>query len=64
VLATWALPDGTTEQQVATTGGNGQAKFNLSGPGGLYRLDVGDISKDGYTFDPDHSILSGARAWF
>ena len=64
VLATWTLPDGTTEQQVATTGGNGQAKFSLSGPGGLYRLDVGDISKDGYTFDPDHSILSGARAWF
>ena len=64
VQATWTLPDGTTRQQVATTGGNGQAKFSLSGPGGLYWIDVTDISKDGYTFDPQHSLLRAGRAWF
>ena len=64
VLATWTFPDGTMEQQVATTSGSGQAKFSLSGPGGLYRIDVTDISKDGYTFDPQHSLLDAARAWF
>ena len=64
VLATWTLPDGSEQQQVATSGGNGQARFSLSGPGGLYRIDVTDISKDGYTFDPQHSILGAARAWF
>ncbi|MEN8205866.1 MAG: PQQ-binding-like beta-propeller repeat protein [Pseudomonadota bacterium] len=64
VLATWTLPDGTTEQQAATTSGKGTAKFSLSGPGGLYRIDVTDISKDGYTFDPQHSLSGAARAWF
>jgi hypothetical protein len=49
---------------VATTGGTGVAKLGLSGPGGLYRLTVDQIAKDGYEFDPQHSILEGARAWF
>ena len=64
VRAIWTSPDGTMEQQVATTSGNGQARFSLSGPGGLYRIDVTDISKDGYEFDPQHSLLGAARAWF
>jgi len=29
VLATWTMPDGTTEQQLATTSGKGTAKFSL-----------------------------------
>jgi len=64
VLATWTFPDGTMEQQVATTSGSGQARFSLSGPGGIYGIDVTDISKDGYTFDPQHSLLDATRAWF
>ena len=64
VSATWTLPDGTTKPQIATTGGNGVVKFSQSGPGGLYRIDVTDLSKDGYTFDQQHSITGAARAWF
>jgi hypothetical protein len=64
VHATWTLPDGSTVSDATTTGGTGVAKFNLSGPGGLYRLTVDQIARDGYDFDPQHSVLEGARAWF
>jgi len=64
VNATWTQPDGTTVDQVATTGGTGEAKFSLGGPGGLYRLTVTDIAHEGYTFDSRHSVLEGARAWY
>lgn len=64
VRATWTLPDGSTLDQATSTSGSGQAKFQLSGDGGLYRLTVTDISKDGYVFDVRHSILEAARAWF
>ena len=64
LLATWTLPDGTTTQQTATTKGNGQAKFSVSGQGGLYRIEVTQINKDGFDFDPEHSILDASRAWF
>jgi hypothetical protein len=63
VLATWTMPDGTTRQQEATTGGTGQAEFSLSGPGGLYWLDVEDIFLEGYAFDPQHSLLRAGKAW-
>lgn len=64
VHAFWTKPDGTTVEQATTSGGSGVARFNLSGPGGLYYLTVTSIAKDGYTFDPDHSLLSAGRAWF
>lgn len=64
VQASWTLPDGSVEQQVVTTSGGGEATFSLSGPGGIYRIDVTDISKDGYSFDSQHSLLSASRAWF
>lgn len=64
VRATWTLPDGSTMDQVTTTGGTGEAKFSLSAPGGLYYLTVTEIAKDGYTFDPQHSILEAGKAWF
>jgi hypothetical protein len=64
VAATWTLPDGSTVQQTASTSGTGEAKFNVTGPGGLYEIEVTDISSNGYTFDPAHSLLSAARAWF
>jgi hypothetical protein len=65
VIAQWTLPDGTVVEQTANTSGRGQASFKISGVGGLYRLTVTDISKGNeYVFDPEHSILSAARAWF
>ncbi len=64
VEAIWTLPDGSTLQQTATTGGTGEARFSVSGAGGLYRLTVTNIALDGFTFDPDHGLLEAARAWF
>ncbi len=63
VAVVWTLPDGTTQVQSADTGGGGQASFKISGPGGLYRLTVTEISKPSYQFDPQHSILGAAKAW-
>jgi len=64
VRATWTPPDGTKIDQAATTSGGGAVRFSLTGAGGLYRLTVTDISKEGYVFDPRHSVLEGAKAWF
>jgi len=57
VSATWTLPDGSSVRQTATSSGSGQANFSVSSPGGLARIDITDISKDGYTFDSRHGIL-------
>jgi hypothetical protein len=64
VHATWTLPDDSTVDAVATTNRSGDATFTVSGDGGLYWLDVTDIVKTGYVFDPDHSTLSGGVAGF
>ena len=64
VQAAWTLPDGSVQQQVATTSGKGEASFRVSGSGGLYRIDISEISRDGYTFDPQHSLLSALRFGF
>jgi len=64
VLATWTRPDGSTLAQSATSGGSGVASFSLSGEGGLYRLTVTGIDRDGYVFDARHSLLEAARAWY
>ena len=64
VQATWTLPDNSTVSSVVTTNNSGDAKFTISGDGGLYWLSVTDISKSGYEFDPDHSILDAGIAGF
>ncbi|HSM30252.1 MAG TPA: hypothetical protein VK854_06085 [Woeseiaceae bacterium] len=64
VDATWTLGDGSTATVSATTNGSGEAKFSQSGDGGLYWLDITDISLSGYVFDPAHSLLSAGQAWF
>jgi hypothetical protein len=64
VHATWTLPDGSMVSQVATSSGSGEAKFSVTGAGGIYRIEVTEITMDGYTFDDQHSLLSAARAWF
>lgn len=61
VNVTWTLPDGSTLQQSATSSGGGEAKFSISGSSGSYKIKVTGISMDGYTFDPDHSLLSAAE---
>jgi len=62
VSATWTLPDGSLVQQTATSSGSGQANFSVSSAGGLSRIDITDISKDGYIFDPQHGILHASWA--
>jgi hypothetical protein len=64
VHATWTLGDGSTVDVSASTSGSGEAKFSISGDGGLYWLEVSDIVLDGYEFDALHSVLSAGKAWF
>jgi len=64
VAAAWGLPDGRQVTQTSSTGGNGEAKFNISGVGGIYTLTVEDVVKDRYAFDPANSVLSAGLALF
>lgn len=59
VSVIWTLPDGTTVTDIASVSGRGTARFNLSDNGpGTYLLSIADVSLNGYTFDPDNSMLS------
>jgi hypothetical protein len=57
VSVRWTLPDGSGQNQTASTSSNGDAKFNVSGGRGTYTFTVSNIAKSGYTFDPANSIL-------
>ena len=70
-LATVATPGG--DEGGGGTGGSGarpelhlawRVPLEGAGPGGLYRLTATEIAEDDAAFDPAHSILEGARAWF
>lgn len=54
----WTKPDGTMVFQTATTSSTGIAKFSTSGGRGTYELRVINISKTGYTFDSNLSVLT------
>lgn len=58
VSATWTLPGGTIQNQIADTGGNGVAGFATARQSGTYILTVTNITRAGYRFDPDNSVLS------
>ena len=60
VVAQWALPDGTNERQDDFTNNKGIAKFDTSGGKGTYTLEVINIVKSLYTFNPKRSVLSGS----
>ena len=65
VTARWTLANGTVlGEDTVTSGGGGVATFSMSGDGGIYYLTVTDMTKDGYTFDPDHGVLTGGLAKF
>jgi probable HAF family extracellular repeat protein len=58
VVATWTLPNGTTQSQNAWTNNKGLAIFS-TGPGrGTYTLKMENIVKSLYTFNPSKSVLS------
>jgi len=60
VSAKWAIPGGGTLVQSATTSSAGIARFNTSGGRGTYTLTVTGISKSGYTFYADQSVLTNS----
>jgi probable HAF family extracellular repeat protein len=59
VVGGWTWPDGSNANHYAFTNGKGQALFETTGPAGTYRLDVVNIVKSLYTFNPKKSELSG-----
>ena len=58
VSVQWTRPDWRIVFQTATTSSTGIAKFSTSGGRGTYELTVINISKTGYTFDSNSSVLS------
>lgn len=61
VTATWTLPDGSTQEVLATTSGAGYAYFKLDkARRGTYTLTIKDVTLDGYRFDKDNSLLSAS----
>ena len=58
VVGRWTQPNGTQREQMAWTRANGVALFDTQGRLGTYTLTVVNIVRSGYTFDPDHSLLS------
>ena len=60
VSVSWRLPDGSTQDQTASTSNNGLAKFSTSGRRGTYTLSINNITKVGYTFDRTNSVLTKA----
>lgn len=58
VSVSWRLPDGSTQDQTASTSNNGVAKVTTSGRRGTYTLTINNITKAGYTFDRTNSVLS------
>jgi probable HAF family extracellular repeat protein len=58
VVATWTLPNGTTQSHNAWTDTKGLALFSTSLSRGTYTLKVDNIVKSLYTFNPNKSVLS------
>lgn len=62
VHAAWTRPDGSTFDQYARIGTRLRAEFSLSTAGvpGVYTLSVVDVTKTGYTYDPDSSAVTSS----
>ncbi|HEU0292451.1 MAG TPA: hypothetical protein VFR47_06930 [Anaerolineales bacterium] len=58
IVATWTLPNGTTQSHNAWTDSKGLAIFSTSLSRGTYTLTVVNIVKSLYTFNPSTSVLS------
>lgn len=51
VYLRWKLPDNTIKTVNVTTGSNGEIKSSISGPSGVYTLQVIDVIKSGFKFN-------------
>jgi hypothetical protein len=58
VATSWKLPDGTTQNQNASTSTNGNASFTIKGGRGTYTVTVTNVSKAACTFNAASSVLS------
>lgn len=58
VYVTWTLPGGGTVTQDVLTNSRGIASFGAVGSSGTFTLTVTNITKTGWTFDPEHSVLT------
>jgi probable HAF family extracellular repeat protein len=59
VVGRWSYPDGSSTDQYAWTGSNGEAPFfTTGGQKGLYTLRVVNIVLSLYTFNPSQSVLT------
>lgn len=59
VHVTWTKPNGSTVDQIGTTGGSGVVWFQTgSASTGAYIITITDIVKPGYTFDEENSVLT------
>jgi hypothetical protein len=58
VSATWTLPGGSTVSRTAITDSRGWARFQVRDEGGVFALTIDDVTKEGYVFDADNSVLS------
>ncbi len=58
VYGTWTLPSGATQSRVVYTSKSGKAVFEASDGFGTYVLDVTNVVKSGYSFDPACCTLS------
>ena len=57
VTIRWTKPNGQQQTYVTYTDNQGVAAFSIGGPHGTWTLTVLDISRAGFTFDPNHSVL-------
>ena len=62
VFATWTLPNGSQGSQSGLTDGSGQATLEIPDDSfGTFKIEIDDIVKEGFTFDPANSVLSHAK---
>ena len=60
VSAFWTMPGGSIVTRTAYTDRKGVASFDASAGSGTYTLTVQNITKTGYAFDADNSVLSAS----
>lgn len=54
----WTLPNGTSNTVTTTTNASGQARISQRGPHGPYQVTILGVTKNGYRFDAESSILT------
>ncbi|MFQ5603175.1 MAG: DUF4255 domain-containing protein [bacterium] len=57
VSATWTLPNGRTEEQTENTDSRGVARFSTEDGDGVYTLNITNIVKTGFRFDPSEGEI-------